>query len=170
MPAGGYRAALTFTNDDLSRVQNVLVQIEIGQSIVQNGGFETGDFTGWTLVGDTVTWKLRVYNVVATDADFPGVVHSGNFGAFLGKDGYAATLSQTVPTIPASRTSFPSGWIICCAVGVQQFSAFWNGTNFASLVISARICLVQLPVCGHGGRYQCHAGVRCRERPELFRF
>jgi len=34
--------------------QNESFGLQIGQSIVRNGGFETGDFTDWTLVGDTV--------------------------------------------------------------------------------------------------------------------
>ncbi len=137
MPAGGYPAALMFTNGDLARVQNVLVQIEINQSIVQNGGFETGDFTGWTLAGDTVLWFFNgdeVCNVVATDADFPSVVHSGNFGAYLGQNGYAAALSQTVPTIPG-QSYLVSFWLDDLqAVDFQQFSAIWNGANLTSLV------------------------------------
>jgi len=136
MPAGSYGAVLSFTNADLSRVQNVLVQIDIGPSIVQNGGFETGDFTGWMLTGDTVDWYdtwYRVCNVVATEADYPGVVHSGNFGAYLGQVGYPATLAQTVPTTPG-QLYLVSFWLDDVqAVGVQQFSATWNGANFASL-------------------------------------
>ena len=131
--AGGYRAALMITNEALSRVQNVLVRIDIGQSLVQNGGFETGDFTGWTLAGDAVTWH-QVCNIVATDADFPGVVHSGSYGALLGQSGYAATLSQLVPTIPG-QPYLISFWLDNLqASSGQQFNATWNGTNFASLV------------------------------------
>jgi len=131
--AGGYRAALMFTNEALSRVQNVLVEIDISQSLVENGGFETGDFTGWTLVGDTVTGD-DICNMVATDADFPGVVHSGNYGVLLGQSGYAATLSQLVPTIPG-QPYLISFWLDDLQAGSgQQFSATWNGTNFASLV------------------------------------
>jgi len=136
MPAGGYRAVLMFTNEDLSRVQNALVQIEIGPSFVQNGGFETGDFTGWSLGGDTVDWYdtwYRVCNVVATEADYLGVVHSGNFGAHLGQNGYAATLAQTLPTIPG-QLYLVSFWLSNVQpTGFQQFSATWNGANFASL-------------------------------------
>ena len=103
---------------------------------IQNGGFETGDFTGWILVGDTVNWYYNWYdvcNVVATEADYPGVVHSGNFGALLGQGGYAAKLAQTVPTTPG-QLYLVSFWLADLqAVGFQQFSATWNGANFASL-------------------------------------
>ncbi len=131
-PAGGYRAALMFTNQALSRIQNVLVDIEVGQSIVENGGFETGDFTGWTLVGDTITWHA-ICNVVATDADYPGVVHSGNFGALLGQNGYAATLSQTLATMPG-QVYLVSFWLDNPESGSgQQFSAYWDGAELTNL-------------------------------------
>ena len=132
LPAGSHLATLTVTNLISSRVQPVTVQLNIGQSLVQNGGFETGDFTGWTLVGDTIIGTL-VYNAVATGFDFPGLVHSGSFGAFLGQGGYMATLSQTLPTTPGQRY-LVSCWLDNPVSGsVQQFSASWNGTNFVNL-------------------------------------
>lgn len=132
-PPGSFWAALMFTNLGLSRIQNVLVRADIGQSIVQNGGFETGDFSGWTLVGDTITVH-NVYNIVATDADYPDVVHSGNFGAFLGENGYAATLTQVLPTIPG-QPYLISFWLDNPQAGsIQSFSASWNGTVFTNLL------------------------------------
>jgi hypothetical protein len=131
--AGGYRTALMFTNLALSRIQNVLVQFNVSQSIVLNGGFETGDFSDWTLVGDTETFH-NLYNTVATAADYPGVVHSGNYGAFLGENGFAATLSQTLPTVPGQHY-LVSFWLDDLIPGsVQSFNAFWNGTNLTSLL------------------------------------
>jgi len=41
--------------------------LSIGQSIVENGGFRTGDFTGGTLIGNTIFGQGRqaiVYNAV----------------------------------------------------------------------------------------------------------
>jgi hypothetical protein len=130
--ADSYRAALMFTNLDLSRVQNVMVRVDIGQSIVLNGGFESGDFSDWTLVGDTIVNGIY-NNIVATDADFPGLVHSGNFGALLGENGSVATLSQTVPTV-LGQPYLISFWLDNQESGNgQQFSANWNGANFISL-------------------------------------
>ena len=142
LSAGTYLAGVAISNQTLSRVQMVAVSVTAGQSIVQNGGFETGDFTGWTLVGDTVVpywdgiWKYNVYNTVTTDNHYSGitdVVHSGSYGAFLGEGGFAATLTQTLPTIPNQRY-LVSGWLNNPTNGpVQIFNLKWNGTNYIGL-------------------------------------
>jgi hypothetical protein len=133
LPAGNYAATVMFTNVFTARVQSVGVDLAIGQNIVFNGGFETGDFTGWTLVGDTVT-STAVYNAVTTEAIFSGIVHSGNFGAFLGETGFLATLTQPLPTA-AGQIYQLSFWLNNpVAGGGQEFVASWNGTNLIDLV------------------------------------
>jgi len=129
----GYRAALMFTNDDLSRVQNVLMQMELSPSVVQNGGFETGDFSDWTLAGDTVT-ATSIGNLAATDDDFPGLAHSGTFGAYLGEPGYPAALSQVLATTPG-QPYLVSIWLDSLVAGnYQEFSVVWNGADLTNLV------------------------------------
>jgi hypothetical protein len=137
LPMGGYEATLMFTNREMSRVQNVLVRLDISRTVadnlVQNGGFETGDFSDWTLVGDTVTIHA-VCNIVATAAEYPGVVHSGVFGALLGEQGSVATLSQAVPTTPG-QAYLLSCWVDNLEAGsYQQFSVDWDGANLMMLV------------------------------------
>jgi len=63
-------------------------------NLVANGSFETGDFTGWTLTGNTGF----------TGVECPGVGFAGPgdgaCDAFLGPVGSNGTLSQILTTIP----------------------------------------------------------------------
>jgi hypothetical protein len=94
------------------------------QSLVQNGGFETGDFTDWTLVGDTVN-GMNIFDAVESISADPGVVHSGLYGSALG-DNRLATLSQTLATTPG-QTYLLSFWLDnLAAASVQQFLVNWN--------------------------------------------
>jgi PEP-CTERM motif len=60
-------------------------------NIVVNGGFETGDFTGWTLTGNT--------GFSGVQCPGPGFVPEGNCDAFFGPVGSDAVLSQTLSTL-----------------------------------------------------------------------
>jgi hypothetical protein len=70
-------------------------------NIVSNCGFETGDFTGWTLTGNDTPGELNnLYGVEGqdpVDAIFP---NSGNYQAYFADQvDNATTLSQTLSTI-----------------------------------------------------------------------
>ncbi len=72
-----------------------------GGSALANGGFETGDLTGWTPVGST--------SVSAAAA------HSGGYGAMLGSTGPSTTssVSQTF-TAPAGSSSLSFKYDVTC--------------------------------------------------------
>ena len=65
-------------------------------NLIVNGGFETGDFTGWTLGGNTANTFVG--------PPFDGVGHpfSGLHAAVLGAVGSVGTLSQTFATVPGT--------------------------------------------------------------------
>lgn len=88
-------------------------------ALVQNGGFETGDFTGWTLGGNT--------NACSVTTSSP-YVHSGTYGAELGPVGSTGFLSQTVATSPG-QSYLLSFWLNSSGQMFDEFLAAWNGTN-----------------------------------------
>jgi hypothetical protein len=56
-------------------------------NIITNGGFETGDFTGWTQGGNT------------GDTGVNSDSHTGNFAAYMGPGKSAGTLTQNLSTV-----------------------------------------------------------------------
>lgn len=138
LPVGTYRGSLNFTNLDSHVGQTLPFVLAVLQSLVQNGGFETGDFTGWTLMGNAVVttpFGTTIYNNVETSTDYPLVVHSGNYGAFLG-DNQLATLSQTLPTIPGENYLL-SFWLDNPTNGtIQQLRVDWIGGSTTNALFS----------------------------------
>ena len=127
--AGVYAATLWFTNLTSHFGQNRQFALRVGQPLVQNGGFETGDFSHWILAGDNGS-----YNIVDTGTFSGFSPHSGTYSAAMGIPNLPyATLSQTLPTIPgqAYLLSFwftdpdPSG----LGVTPNEFTVSWNGTT-----------------------------------------
>jgi hypothetical protein len=132
LAAGTYSANVMFTNWNSHIAQSVPFTLKVVSSLVQNGGFETGDFTGWTLVGDGTVWQwpfgTTIYDAVESSSAYPAVVHSGTYGAFLG-DIQLATLSQSLATIPGENYLL-SFWLDNPTSGSgQQFQVNWNGGN-----------------------------------------
>jgi len=71
-------------------------------NLLVNCGFETGDFTGWTLSGNDVPSELNnLYGVEGIDPVDGISPNSGAYQAFIGDlDSNATTLSQTITTVP----------------------------------------------------------------------
>jgi hypothetical protein len=133
---GNYTANLLFSNWNSRVTQTVPFTLNVLQSLVQNGGFETGDFSNWTLVGNTVVTTpsgTTIYNAVEDLTNYPLTVHSGSHGAFLG-DIQLATLSQTLATVPG-EIYLLSFWLDNPTNGTtQKFQVNWNGITIYNVL------------------------------------
>jgi hypothetical protein len=92
-----------------------------GQNLVANPGFETGDFTGWTLSGNT-----GFTSVVSSP------VHSGSYAGSFGQVGSTGDLFQTLVTVPGMTYTF-SFWLANDGGTPSSFEADWNGSSVFSL-------------------------------------
>ena len=123
--AGVYAATITFTNQGIGTAQSRQFLLLVGQSLVQNGGFGTGDFADWTLNGDAGNYDF-VDNGESVTLIAP---YSGNYFAALGEVGFLAYLSQTLPT-DSGQSYLLSLWLNSPdAYGYEpnEFSVAWNG-------------------------------------------
>lgn len=131
LAAGNYGAAVVISNLNSGAAQTAAFAVQVGQSIVQNGGFETGDFSDWQLDGDSISGTgsgSTIYNAVESNASGYQAAHSGNYGAFLG-DTKLATLSQNLATV-SGQVYLLSFWLDNPTNGSGQFFlANWIGGN-----------------------------------------
>ena len=151
---------------DTHIAQSESFTLQIGQSLVQNGGFETGDFTGWTLVGNTIVYNWRgnstVYDAVEDAASGYDVVHSGTYGAFLGDD-QLATLSQSLTTV-AGQNYLLSFWLDNPVSGsVQAIPGQLERGHTLRRHQSSGFCLDQSSVHSHRLRQKLHSSIRLRK-------
>ena len=92
-------------------------------NLITNPGFETGNFTGWTVVGSGAL-VLGTANGVAP--------HSGNFQARLGSPGQGAgSVTQSVATTPGS--SYTIDFFLANPFGTTNFGVSWGGVTIFSL-------------------------------------
>ena len=99
--------------------------------LVINGGFETGDFTGWARSGNLGF----TYVAPNQGGNFtPGFPHGGTHNAELGPVGSDGVLmEQLLPTIPGGLYDF-NFWQARDGAVPNDFNASWNGGLVLSLV------------------------------------
>ncbi|MEO8725589.1 MAG: carbohydrate binding domain-containing protein [Acidobacteriaceae bacterium] len=91
-------------------------------NLVTNPGFETGDFTGWTLGGN-----CGLFCNVTTF-----MPHTGTYSAQLGPVGSDGTLSQTISTVAGDAYTF-SFWLAAESGTPNDFSAMFDGNTLLSI-------------------------------------
>jgi hypothetical protein len=93
-------------------------------NLVQNCGFETGDFTHWTVTDPSNTF-------VSSDCEplIPGGYgpHSGTYSACFGNIGSLGFVSQTITDIPGETYTF-TFWLKSDGRTPNEFQASYNGT------------------------------------------
>lgn len=139
LSAGTYAGQVAFTDHNTGNSQYRQFTLAIGQNIVQNGGFETGDFTDWTLTTNGFG------TFVDSSSGKSGIPpHSGNYFAALGQPSNVGFISQLLPTIPG-QSYLLSLWFNSTNVsqlpqsGVtvntpNQFIVSWNGAHLFNQV------------------------------------
>ena len=129
LSAGIYTAALWFTNLASGLTQLRQFTIQVGQELVQDGGFEAGDLSYWVLSGADVS----IYtNNFSDNGYYTGYTpYAGNYFAAFGQVGNLAYLSQPLAT-RAGQLYLLSFWLQnSSGLTPNEFAVQWN-TNSAS--------------------------------------
>ncbi len=98
-------------------------------NLLTNGGFETGDFTGWTITLTNPTDAHNYYGVAAHET------HSGSWDAWFGPD-YEIDISQVIPTTPGDSYLL-TVWVAnrcnsgttCTPVAANSLKAWWGDSE-----------------------------------------
>ena len=112
----------------MSLVLMMLPGMALSIPLVANGGFETGDFTGWT---QTPASSGSLFSVTS-DPDFR---HSGSWGAAFGAVGnFDDSISQTLSTNAGQHYTL-TFWLGHSSTDVQNdFHVSWDGSPVLDLV------------------------------------
>jgi hypothetical protein len=94
----------------------------LSTELVTNGGFEAGNFSGWTQSGNTDY----------TDVDI-GLAHSGTYGAEFGPIGSLGFISQNLPTIPGETYDL-TFWLRKDQGTPSEFHAYWGGVSQIDII------------------------------------
>jgi hypothetical protein len=133
LAVGAYTATIGFSNPANGVTQYSQFTVLVGQSLLQNGGFETGDFSYWNLTG--IGAFTRVVPSSGTGAS-PKSVHTGSYGVQLGQANSLGFLSQTLPT-STGQPYLISLWLNNSFNGdtPNEFQVAWNSDSATPTII-----------------------------------
>ena len=95
-------------------------------NLVTNGTFETDNFSGWTLGGNSTSTRWGPEIFITSQAE------SGSYAAAMGSVNSDGTLSQTLQTTAGQQYTL-SFWLANDGGGPNDFTATWNGTPVLAL-------------------------------------
>ena len=96
-------------------------------NLLNNGSFETGDFSDWTQGGNFINTSVTFGGFYAYSA-----AEDGTWYAVMGPVGSDGTLSQMFSDSAGARYTF-SFWFASVGDNPSDFSASWDGTSVLSL-------------------------------------
>lgn len=140
---GIYSATVWFTNVTSGYVQSRQFTLKVRQPLLENSGFEAGDFSGWKVLG---WWWDGRFTAVLNNLSSPGP-HSGNYFAALGPhyvrqlydpNPYLPTfLSQTISTVPGQvyQISFWLSGFVSPSYGPStEWTVSWGENTVLDLI------------------------------------
>ncbi len=118
LTAARYSGSANLTNLSSGLMQSIPFDLQIGQTLVANGGFETGDLTGWTLANNSSYDGVQSGSVLTP--------HSGAYCFGFGNPSVLSSLSQNLVTLPG-QNYLVSFWLSDPYGGSpEQFGVNWN--------------------------------------------
>jgi PKD repeat protein len=130
--AATYTTVIWFTNLSSGVVRGIPLSLQVNplvNPLVQNGGFESGNFTNWTFSGTTGNSAIGTVGGYTSENEMQDTlfIHSGSYAALLGENSAIGLISQTVPTV-AGKTYLLSLWLDNPESSVtNEFYVSWNG-------------------------------------------